>query len=273
MAGPNLLTKDDVPLRDIGTDIFEMLEVFNEEADQGFINMVSSEVNSRTFMARTGDFSWEEVAELEHAKTASIDDYQLAFGVDMYAKSLGMSREFVEDSPAEYIREHVAEVVASGQDRMFDVTFDTMRNGIADGSTLWYDPQDYGAYSFSQTHNHTYTGLTNEAADTARVLSAYLNSRWKDSPAVFPSHSSNRISEQGVRNMLHKIAEAAEVHPYKIDGTRGDASDVTPHSLRHGIAYRMMNEEDGNTLYDVRNRLRHRSIQTTERIYDHMLKV
>jgi len=29
----------------------------------------------------------------------------------------------------------------------------------------------------------------------------------------------------------------------------------------------------GNTLYDVRDRLRHRSIQTTERIYDHMLKM
>jgi integrase/recombinase XerC/integrase/recombinase XerD len=31
----------------------------------------------------------------------------------------------------------------------------------------------------------------------------------------------------------------------------------------------MMNEEEGNTLYDVRSRLRHRSIQTTERVYDH----
>ena len=109
--------------------------------------------------------------------------------------------------------------------------------------------------------------------DTARLLSAYLNSRWKDPQALFPSRSSNRISEQGVRNMLHKVAEEAEVRPYKIDGTRGDASDVTPHALRHSVAYRMMNEEDENTLYDVRNRLRHRSIQTTERIYDHMLKV
>ncbi|WP_123539498.1 tyrosine-type recombinase/integrase [Halosimplex salinum] len=109
--------------------------------------------------------------------------------------------------------------------------------------------------------------------DTARLLSAYLNSRWKDTQALFPSRSSNRISEQGVRNMLHKIAEEAEVRPYKIDGTRGNASDVTPHALRHSVAYRMMNEEDDNTLYDVRNRLRHRSIQTTERIYDHMLKV
>ncbi len=109
--------------------------------------------------------------------------------------------------------------------------------------------------------------------DTARLLSAYLNSRWKDPQALFPSRSSDRISEQGVRNMLHKIAAEAGVQPYKIDGTRGNASDVTPHALRHSVAYRMMQEEDENTLYDVRNRLRHRSIQTTERIYDHMLKV
>ena len=109
--------------------------------------------------------------------------------------------------------------------------------------------------------------------DTTRSISAYLAGRWKDSPALFPSRSSDRISEQGVRDMLHKVANEAEIRPYKIDGSRGDASDVTPHALRHSVAYRMMNEEDGNTLYDVRNRLRHRSIQTTERIYDHMLKV
>jgi integrase/recombinase XerC/integrase/recombinase XerD len=35
----------------------------------------------------------------------------------------------------------------------------------------------------------------------------------------------------------------------------------------------MMNHEEGNRLYDVRNRLRHRSIQTTERVYDHMREV
>jgi integrase/recombinase XerC/integrase/recombinase XerD len=73
--------------------------------------------------------------------------------------------------------------------------------------------------------------------------------------------------------MLHKVAETADVRPYKVDGSRGDASDVTPHALRHSVAWRMMNAEEGNTLYDVRNRLRHRSIQTTERIYDHINEV
>ena len=111
------------------------------------------------------------------------------------------------------------------------------------------------------------------ASDTTRLLRSYLTNRWKDSPALFPSRSSDRISTQGVRDLVHKIAEAAEVRPFKIDGSRGDASDVTPHALRHSVAWRMMNAETGNTLYDVRNRLRHRSIQTTERIYDHINEV
>jgi integrase/recombinase XerC/integrase/recombinase XerD len=111
------------------------------------------------------------------------------------------------------------------------------------------------------------------SADVTRLVSSYLNSRWKESPALFPGRSSDRISTQGVRNMLHKVAEMAGVRPYRVDGSRGDAGDVTPHALRHSVAYRMMNTEDENTLYDVRNRLRHRSIQTTERIYDHLIKV
>lgn len=109
--------------------------------------------------------------------------------------------------------------------------------------------------------------------DVSRLLSSYLTNRWKDSEALFPSRSGDRITTQGVRDMLHKVAAEADVRPYKIDGSRGDSSDVTPHALRHSVAYRMMNEEEGNTLYDVRNRLRHRSIQTTERVYDHINRV
>lgn len=110
-------------------------------------------------------------------------------------------------------------------------------------------------------------------SDTTRLLSSYLANRWKDTPALFPSRSSPRITTEGVRQMLHRVSEAAGVRPYLVDGTRGDASDVTPHALRHSVAYRMMNHEGNNALYDVRNRLRHRSIQTTERVYDHINEV
>ena len=105
--------------------------------------------------------------------------------------------------------------------------------------------------------------------DTTRTLSAYLGSRWKDSAALFPSRERDRITTQGVRDLIRTVAREAGVEPYHLDGSRGDTDDVTPHALRHSVAWRMMNAEEGNTLYDVRKRLRHRSIQTTERVYDH----
>jgi len=167
---PELKTKDDVPLYELGDYTMEMMDVFNEDASQGFIDMMSQEVSSRTFMARTGDMEWEEVAELEHARTGSLEEYQMAFNVDTYAKSLGFSREYIEDSPSELVQDHVTEVVAGGRDKMFDVTFDVLKNGIADGSQLWYTPDDHGAYSFSDTHNHTYTGMNNNANTSSKVL-------------------------------------------------------------------------------------------------------
>lgn len=111
------------------------------------------------------------------------------------------------------------------------------------------------------------------ASDTTRLLSSYLANRWKDTDALFPSRSSSRITTQGVRDLVHAVADAAGVEPFMADGSRGDPADVTPHALRHSVAYRMMNAEEGNTLYDVRNRLRHRSIQTTEQVYDHIIRV
>lgn len=111
------------------------------------------------------------------------------------------------------------------------------------------------------------------ADDVQRLLSAYLTNRWKDTEALFPSRSGDRITTQGVRDMLHKVAAEAEIEPYKLDGSRGDADDVTPHTLRHSVAYRMMVAEEGNTIYDVQKRLRHRSIQTTEQVYAHIDRI
>lgn len=174
---------------------------------------------------------------------------------------------------AEYLQQRNEAIIASMYDtglrvgELVQVDVELLRNG---NSELYLPTEIQKDYPNDNSPPPVTLKLSD---DTARLLSAYLNTRWKESSALFPSRSSNRISEQGVRNMLHKIAEEAEVRPYKIDGSRGDADDVSPHALRHSVAYRMMNEENDNTLYDVRNRLRHRSIQTTERIYDHMLKV
>lgn len=147
------------------------------------------------------------------------------------------------------------------------VDVDFLRDG---NSALYLPAQIQKDYPTDSSPNAATLEL---ADDVSRLLSSYLTNRWKDSPALFPSRSSDRITTQGVRDMLHKVAAEAEIEPYRRDGSRGDADDVTPHTLRHSVAFRMMNAEDGNTMYDVRNRLRHRSIQTTEQVYDHINRV
>jgi integrase/recombinase XerC/integrase/recombinase XerD len=80
------------------------------------------------------------------------------------------------------------------------------------------------------------------------------------------------MTTESVRNVVREAAVGADVRPMTVTW-RGDPEDVRPHTLRHSVAYRMVNTEEDNTLYDVRNRLRHRSIQTTERVYDHINRV
>jgi integrase/recombinase XerC/integrase/recombinase XerD len=108
---------------------------------------------------------------------------------------------------------------------------------------------------------------------TVRILRSYINNRYKNGPGLFPSRVSDYMTTQAVRDMVSDVAAEAEVRPYRLNGTRGTPSDVTPHALRHSVAYRMLHHQEGYTLYEVRNRLRHRSIQTTERVYDHFRTV
>jgi integrase len=71
---------------------------------------------------------------------------------------------------------------------------------------------------------------------------------------------------------VKRLARRAEIRPYHQEG-RGDAEDVTAHTLRHSVAWRMLRAEEGNTIYDVRNRLRHSRVSTTEDRYDHFQRI
>jgi len=124
-------------------------------------------------------------------------------------------------------------------------------------------------YPTDRSPSYTEIGLADE---TVRTLRMYLGGRWKESPALWPSRQADRMSTESVRNVVRAAAVAADVRPLTLAG-RGEPVDVTPHTLRHSVAYRMLNVEEGNTFYDVRNRLRHASIQTTERVYDHIDRV
>jgi integrase len=106
---------------------------------------------------------------------------------------------------------------------------------------------------------------------TARALRAW-NSHRDDVEALFPSQKSDRMTGKAINDVVKRLAASADIEPYQYDG-RGSAGDVSAHTLRHSVAWRMLRAEDGNSLYDVRNRLRHATILTTERKYDHFEKI
>lgn len=107
---------------------------------------------------------------------------------------------------------------------------------------------------------------------TIRTLRAHLSSSSSDSPALFASRKSPRLSGKGINDVVKRCAQTAQVCPYAGAG-RAEPEDVSAHTLRHSVAWRMLRAEDGNTLYDVRNRLRHSQLRTTEQNYDHFQTV
>lgn len=124
-----------------------------------------------------------------------------------------------------------------------------------------YDPEKAGGPKFERI------GLK---SDTLRTLRKYVNHHWyrgKETDALFPARSSDRISTQGIRDVVSKAAVSAEVIPYSTEG-KGSPNEVGPHTLRHSVAYRMV-EREGEQLVKVMNRLRHSSLSTTQAYYSH----
>jgi len=103
---------------------------------------------------------------------------------------------------------------------------------------------------------------------TIRTVRSFISTRDDSSPALFPSQKSERMTGKAINDVVKRLATRAEVRPHTFTG-RGESGDVTAHTLRHSVAYRMLHSYDGYTLYNVRNRLRHSRLSTTEQKYDH----
>jgi len=108
------------------------------------------------------------------------------------------------------------------------------------------------------------------ATDTVRLLRRYLRDRWKDTDALFPTRSSDRLTTRSLQRLVEKLATEGDVRPQVAGGGVGEPDEVTPHTLRHSVAYRII-QVDGGRLEDVQLRLRHANRQTTDQIYSHLV--
>lgn len=106
-------------------------------------------------------------------------------------------------------------------------------------------------------------------SDAARQLRRFQRTRYKDTEAVFYTRQSARATERTIRNVVTDVAVNAEVQPHVVGGGQGEPKEVSPHTFRHSIAYRMIRVEE-KRLEDVQLRLRHATRQTTENVYGHI---
>lgn len=150
-----LTTADDVPLEDLFDYGVTLIDMYNE-ADRPFQTWLGREVDTKTFKVRTGDMTWEKAAEGEHARTGTLDSESMAFGIDKHQRSLGYSREFIEDNPADILRDELDALVKGAGEAMFETTFEVVQNGIADGTPLWTSPPSPGTNDFGNDHDHTF---------------------------------------------------------------------------------------------------------------------
>ncbi len=148
-------TKDDVPLSDLLLDAVAEIDLFNE-AERPLREMLAQTVNERTFRVHTGDMTWEELAEGEHARTGRLDSTEMAFSVKKYGRSLGFTQEFIEDNTADIVRRQFEKLVQGALNKEHEVLFDIVQNGWSDGSNLWFEPENYGGYEFDGSHNHQF---------------------------------------------------------------------------------------------------------------------
>ncbi|MFB6267552.1 MAG: tyrosine-type recombinase/integrase [Halodesulfurarchaeum sp.] len=114
-------------------------------------------------------------------------------------------------------------------------------------------------------------GATTATSDTVSVLSGYLEGRWRDTRALFPSREADRLSRKSVWRLIDTLAARALVRPHRADGGRGTPGDVTPLTLRHSVAFRLLREEPDCTVADVRRRLRLPKAGV-ERVYGHFAR-
>jgi hypothetical protein len=242
-----LETKDDIPLEDLFDIALEKIDLYNE-AERPFRELFVQEVSEMIFSADhvPADMTWERIGEGEHPVTGDLpEEKKVAMNVDKYSRALNFSQEFIEDNPSEMVTRRIDAMLEGAVDKEQLVIFDTFKQGIADGSGVWYDIPDYGEYTFQNTHNHTFLSTQelferNGGSDTnAHLPTEHLREANKEFRHHGRSPMSAMCSSEFAAELVNELSYDAS---YEIP----DASDLRQTALPDNQI-----QIDGITLYQT----------------------
>lgn len=159
---PEIYTADDVPLTEVAENAQQIVDYFNNEAEQPFMEIFVDEVDQQTFIQEISEArpdTFDRLAEGEFPSfqnDTSLPQYnELTIRATEYGKALGMTQKFIENATSDQLQDKINEVVEGATETQMEDVFDLVSNATYDGSgDLWFEVPDYGSYTFDDTHSH-----------------------------------------------------------------------------------------------------------------------
>jgi hypothetical protein len=155
-------------------DLLEMARTLFDrynEAERPFTDMFAETVSEQTFNQepRMDDLYWDRLSEGEQPRSMREEDYDdkwMTIRSDTFSKSLGMSQKYIRRTDSSDIVDKLQRLLTGAKNTEEQLIYNTLTNGIIDGSGTWYDIRDYGEHSFSNSHDHVHGGGNDLFGDT-----------------------------------------------------------------------------------------------------------
>lgn len=165
---PELHTADDVPLVEVQENAELIVDYFNNEATEPFIDLFADQVSQQTFIQEIQEAKPDNFDKLSEGEfpsfqnTPDLERYnELSIRTDEYGKSLGLTQRYFENASSDQVQRRIEEVVDGAAETRREAVFDVIMDSAYDGSgDLWFEVPDHGRYTFDDTHSHVFDTTT-----------------------------------------------------------------------------------------------------------------
>ena len=171
-----LHTADGIPIDDLLEKANTLFDRYND-AEKPFREIFAETVTEQTFYQEPeeDDIYWDEISEGEQPRSMRYDEDDgkwLTIRSDTFSKSLGMTQKFIRRTPSDEIVSKLQRLLTGARNTEEQLIYNTLQNGIIDGSGAWYDIRDYGEYEFDNSHDHVH-GSTSDLFGDGNAYEAH----------------------------------------------------------------------------------------------------
>lgn len=227
-----------------GKNIEDMLEMARtlfdryNEAERPFTEIFAETVSEQTFYQepRRDDIYWDKISEGEQPRSMREEDYDdewMTIRSDTYSKSLGMTQKYIRRTNSDKIVQKLRRLLTGAKNTEEQLIYNTLTNGIIDGTGEWYDIRDFGEYSFSNSHSHVFAQTDDLFDDDGTDDTAYEpHEHLEEAKRELTHHGMSGpfvalVSNSFKRSLKDEIAWDAQYHVPMADGMRSaDLQDL-----------------------------------------------